>query len=149
MKKVSSVAVCAAVIAWTAAPVWAAEERELVRMPAMMQEHMLTSMRDHLDVLNEVLADLAAERFTDAGRVAETRLGTSSFGQHDAAHMAPYMPKGMQEAGTALHRAASRFALAAEETDLDRSYKGMTTLTGALSEMTAACSACHTGYRIR
>jgi cytochrome c556 len=146
--KILSAAVCAAIIAMTA-PAWAAEDRELVKMPAMMQEHMLTSMRDHLDVLNEILADIAAEKFTDAARVAESRLGTSSFGQHNAAHMAQFMPKGMQEAGTALHRAASRFALAAEETDLDRSYKSVARLTGALSEMTAACSACHAGYRIR
>jgi hypothetical protein len=138
---------CAAMVATASAQ--AADERELVKMPAMMQEHMLTSMRDHLDVLNEVLADVAAERFTEAGRVAESRLGTSSFGQHGAAHMAPFMPKGMQEAGTALHRAASRFALVAEEADLDRSYKGMAKLTGALSEMTAACTACHAGYRVR
>ena len=132
-----------------AAPALAADSRQMVSMPAMMQEHMLSSMRDHLDVLNQILADIAAEKFMEASKLAESRLGTSSYGLHDSKHMAGFMPEGMQAAGNALHRAASRFALVAEEVDLDRSYAGMKRLSGALNEMTAACSACHAGYRIR
>lgn len=132
-----------------ASPALAQDTREMVVMPAPMQEHMMASMRDHLEVLNEILADVAAERYTEAGNKAEARLGMSSFALHGSDHMRHYMPKGMQEAGGALHRAASRFQLAAQDADLDRSYDGMRKLTGALSEMTAACASCHAGYRIR
>jgi cytochrome c556 len=41
-----------------------------------------------------------------------------------------------------MHRAASRFALKAQEGEVLPAYK-------ALSEITAACVACHSGYRIR
>lgn len=127
----------------------AGDERELVRMPSMMQEHLLASMRDHLIVLGGILADLTAERFDDAAKSAEARLGLSSFGLHDSAHMAAFMPKPMQEAGSELHRAASRFAIVAKEVDVERSYDSMKKLNGALTEMVAACNACHVGYRIR
>jgi len=127
----------------------AADTRQLVEMPPQMQEHMLASMRDHLEVLNQILDDLSAERYDAAAKRAEERLGMSSFGLHGAGHMAPYMPKGMQQAGSELHRAASRFALAAQEADIDRSYAKLRSLNGAVAEMTTACTACHAGYRIR
>ncbi len=127
----------------------AGDERELVRMPSMMQEHLLASMSDHLIVLGGILVDLTAERFDDAGKAAEARLGLSSFGLHDSAHMAAFMPKPMQEAGRELHRAASRFAIVAQEADVERSYESMKKVSGALAEMVAACNACHVGYRIR
>ncbi len=150
MKRIVGAIVCACVMVCGAKAGQAAEDsREMVTMPQMMQDHMLTSMRDHLVVLNEVLGDLAAERYENAAKVAEERLGMSSFALHGSSHMAAYMPKGMQEAGNALHHAASRFALAAQEVDIDRTYAGMRRLTGALNEMTAACNACHSGYRIR
>ncbi|MBF0307293.1 MAG: hypothetical protein HQL41_16765 [Alphaproteobacteria bacterium] len=49
----------------------------------------------------------------------------------------------------ALHRAASRFAIVATNTDVDRSYAAMKDMMGALSEMTTACNGCHAGYRVR
>lgn len=127
----------------------AEDERELVQMPAMMQQHMLASMRDHLLTLGEILADVSAEKYDDAAKVAEERLGLSSFGLHDAARMAVFMPQPMQEAGTALHRAASRFAIVAKDVDVDRTYDAMKQLDSALNDMVSACNACHTGYRIR
>ncbi len=132
-----------------AAPARAADHREFVRMPAKLRTHMLASMRDHLATLNEILADLAAQRYDAASKVAETRLGMSSMGPDDAAQLGRYMPPGMARDGMALHHAASRFALAAQNADVDRSYKSMTRLIGSLSQMTAACAACHAGYRIR
>jgi hypothetical protein len=61
---------------------------------------------------------------------------------HDAAHMAKFMPEGMREAGTTMHKTASRFALKAQEGELLPAYK-------MLSELTATCVACHSAYRIR
>jgi cytochrome c553 len=52
------------------------------------------------------------------------------------------MPKAMREVGTRMHRAASRFALKAEEGELLPAYK-------MLSDVTASCVACHSAYRIR
>lgn len=130
-------------------PARADDARELVTLPPMMQDHMLANMRDHLAVLHEILTDIATEKFTDAGKVAEARLGMSSLALHGASHMAPHMPKGMQNAGSEMHHAASRFALMAQEADIDRSYDAMKKLMGAMGDVTAACAACHAGYRIR
>lgn len=118
------------------------DTRQLVELPEMMQQHMLSNMRDHLVSLNEILAFMANGQLDKAADVAESRLGMSSLDAHGASHMAPFMPAGMREAGTSMHRAASRFALKAQEGEALPAY-------GALSEVTASCVACHSGYRIR
>jgi cytochrome c556 len=56
------------------------------------------------------------------------------------------MPKGMQEAGTAMHRAASRLARTAQEVAVTND---MRPALGALAELTQQCTACHAGYRLR
>ena len=118
------------------------DSRELVNFPEMMQQHMMANMRDHVAALNEILEFMGNNEPDKAADVAENRLGMSSLDNHGAGHMASMMPKGMQAAGTSMHRAASRFALKAQEGDLLPAYK-------ALSEITAACVACHSTYRIR
>lgn len=117
------------------------DSRQLVKMPKMMQEHMLGNMRDHLQTLNQILIDMGNGKLGKAGDLAEARLGMSSLPLHGASHMAQFMPAGMQKAGTAMHHAASRFALKAQEGDLLAAYK-------ALSHVTSSCVACHAGYRI-
>ncbi|WP_036261847.1 hypothetical protein [Methylocapsa aurea] len=126
----------------------AEDDRQLVEMPEMMQQHMLTNMRDHLKALEEILADISAEKYDDAANVAEERLGMSSLERHHASHMAPYMPKPMQDAGIAFHRAASRFAIVAKNVDVERSYDAMKQLNASLSDMIVACNVCHASYRI-
>lgn len=118
------------------------DSRQLIELPEMMQQHMLTNMRDHLVVINEILLHLTNDQLDQAADLAESRLGMSSLKSHGASHMAKFMPKGMQQTGTSMHRAASRFALKAQEGDLLPAYK-------ALTEITSACVACHTSYRIR
>lgn len=120
----------------------AEDEREFVQLPELMQQHMLANMRDHLEALNEILAQMAAGELDSAAQIAESRLGMSSLESHGARHMANFMPEAMRSAGTAMHRAASRFALTAQEGEELPAY-------GALSQVTAACVACHSGYRIR
>ena len=80
-----------------------------------MAQHMLSNMRDHLVAITEILRGLGNGEFQRASEVAEGRIGLSSLDAHGAAHMAPYMPKAMQDIGTQMHRAASRFALVAQE----------------------------------
>lgn len=118
------------------------DDRQLVAMPAMMQTHMLSNMRDHLAALNEILAAMSTNELDVAADIAESRLGMSSLTSHGAGHMAKVMPAGMRSIGTQMHRAASRFALKAQEGDTATAY-------GALPEVTAACVACHAAYRIR
>jgi hypothetical protein len=118
------------------------DTRELVQLPKMMQQHMMSNMRDHLLAINEILINMADGRLDQAAEVAETRLGMSSLESHGASHMAQYMPEGMQQAGTGMHRAASRFSRIASEGDVLAAYQ-------SLSAITSACVACHTNYRIR
>ena len=122
---------------------FAAEEtRQLVKLPEMMQQHMLANMRDHLVSINEILVALENGDLGKAADIAEARLGMSSLEKHGASHMAKFMPEGMRQAGTGMHRAASRFALTAQEGELLPTYR-------MLSQVTSACVACHAAYRIR
>ena len=118
------------------------DSRVLVELPEMMQKHMMANMRDHLKTINEILLSLANNKMDEAANLAEQRLGMTSLGSHGAEHMGKFMPKGMQQAGTNMHKAASRFALKAEEGELLLAYK-------SLAEVTATCVACHSAYRIK
>lgn len=118
------------------------DSRLLVQLPEMMQVHMLSNMRDHLQSLNEILIFMGNGKLDKAAEIAEQRLGMSSLDSHGASHMAQFMPKEMQQVGNNMHRAASRFALKAEEGDLLPAYK-------MLSDITSACVACHTAFRIK
>ena len=117
------------------------DSRQLVKMPKPMQQHMLANMRDHLAAINEILSHLSNDQLDRAADIAEHRLGMSSLDDHGAEHMGKLMPEGMAQAGTSMHRAASRFALKAQEGDALEAY-------AALNDITAACVACHAGYRI-
>lgn len=55
------------------------------------------------------------------------------------------MPKAMGAIGTEMHRAASRFAVAAKDAELEG---GLNKAFGALSEVMQQCVACHNGYRV-
>lgn len=116
--------------------------RQPIGLPEMLQRHMMMNMRDHLAALDEILAAMGNGELDRAAEIAEQRLGMSSLDSHGAGHMAEFMPKGMREAGTRMHRAASRFALTAQEGELTPACK-------QLSEVTDACVACHAAYRIR
>lgn len=118
------------------------DTRQLVKFPEMMQQHMMANMRQHLESINEILFLMSNNKLDQAADVAEQRLGMTSLTSHNASHMAKFMPKGMRQAGTSMHKAASRFALTAQEGDSSAAYK-------VLGEVTSACVACHTGYRIR
>ncbi|MGE5266872.1 MAG: hypothetical protein ACM3L9_05840 [Deltaproteobacteria bacterium] len=125
---------------------WAAEDsRQPVTMPAMMQEHMLANMRDHLLAVSEIQAALAAGQYDAAAEIAEKRLGMSSLEAHGARHMAAMMPESMQAIGTAMHDSASRFSLIAQEAAVTGN---LARALGGLAEITRQCVACHVGYRL-
>ena len=135
-------AAASVILLFISASITAEETRLLVQLPEMMQQHMMSNMRDHLVAINEILINMANGEPEKAAEVAESRLGMSSLESHGASHMAKFMPEGMRQAGTSMHRAASRFALKAQEEEALPAYK-------ALSEVSSACVACHSGYRIR
>ncbi|MBL3619717.1 MAG: hypothetical protein JMN26_18655 [gamma proteobacterium endosymbiont of Lamellibrachia anaximandri] len=118
------------------------DARQLVQFPETMQQHMMSNMRDHLVAINEILTNMANDELDKAAEVAEYRLGMSSLESHGVRNRAKFMPKGMRQVGTAMHKAASRFALKAEEGEVSSAYI-------ALTEITSACVACHSAYRIR
>jgi hypothetical protein len=126
------------------APVGASDSRQLVELPAPMVQHMLSNMRDHLLALTEIQRALGDGEFQRAGDVAEQRIGLSSLESHGAAHMAPFMPQAMQDIGTRMHRAASRFSLVAQEASADGNAARA---IGALSKVTEQCVACHAAFR--
>jgi hypothetical protein len=70
----------------------------------------------------------------------------SSLDLHGAHEVAKYMPQGMQDAGTAMHRGASQFAIAVQESAASGDLKPA---LAALARTTQACVACHAGYRLQ
>ena len=124
----------------------AKDSREFVAFPPALVEHTLANMRDHLQALQQIQEHLGLGHADVAARIAESQLGMSSLGLHGAAEVSKYMPQGMQEAGSAMHRAASRFAIAAQDADVTGDMKPVFT---ALAEITAQCVGCHAGYRFK
>ena len=123
----------------------AGDARQLVNFPEPMRLHTITSMRDHLLALQEINAALSVNAFDKAASIAEQRLGMSSLERHGAAHIAPFMPQGMQDIGTQLHRAASRFAIEAQSAGVSND---VWPALASLSTVMQQCVACHAAYRL-
>jgi cytochrome c556 len=125
------------------------DDRELVKLPPMMQEHMLANMRDHLIAIEEILGELASGNVDEASAIAENRLGMSSLSLHGAEHLGKFMPEAMGAIGTQMHRAASRFSIVAQDAELNAGKTPQRKVYKALQEITENCNACHRAYRIR
>ena len=127
----------------------AEDNRQLVKLPPMLQTHMLANMRDHLAALNEMLGALADGDTDKAAGIAENRLGMSSMSLHGAEHLGKFMPAAMGEIGTQMHRAASRFVVAAQNAEFAPGRKAQREVYRALQKVTENCNACHMAFRIR
>ena len=122
-----------------------ADSRQLVEFPEMMWDHMLENMRDHLLALTKIQQYLALEKYEKAATVAENRLGMSSLDGHSASHMARFMPAAMQQIGTQMHKAASRFAIIVQEGGLEGSTPKIAEgLAGVMQQFVV----CHSSYRV-
>jgi hypothetical protein len=123
----------------------AGDARVAVRFPEPLRSHTLANMRDHLATLQRIQQAMAEARFEAAAELAESRLGLTSLTLHGAHDVARFMPQGMQDLGTGMHRAASRFAIeatnAAATGDLRKPL-------ATLAEVTSQCVACHAAYRL-
>lgn len=123
-----------------------ADPRQAVNFPEPLRTHTLANMRDHLAALGEIQAALARSDYDLAADIAEKRLGMSSLQTHGAHEVARFMPKAMQDAGTAMHRSASRFALVAKDASVSGDLKAA---VGALAQVNQTCVACHAGFRLK
>lgn len=121
------------------------DSRQLVNFPEPMRLHTIASMRDHLLALQQINEALSKNEFDKASSIAETRLGMSSLESHGAAHIAPFMPKGMQEIGTGMHKAASRFAVEAQNASVGNDVRPALAALGGVMQQ---CVACHSAYRL-
>ena len=122
-----------------------ADSRQLVQFPEPMRLHTITSMRDHLRALQEINVALSKSEFDNAARIAEQRLGMSSLATHGAHDIAPFMPQGMQDIGTQMHRAASRFAVDAQTASVSNDVRPALAALGTVMQQ---CVACHAAYRL-
>jgi len=126
-------------------PVVQTDSRHLVKLPEAMRLHTISSMRDHLLALQEIDVALSQNAFDRAASIAEQRLGMSSLELHGAAHIAPFMPQGMQDLGTQMHRAASRFAIDAQTASVSNDVRPALAALGTVMQQ---CVACHAAYRL-
>ncbi len=124
----------------------AADSRVLVAFPGKLAEHTLSNMRDHLAALQEIQEALAKGDNGKAAKIAEDRLGMSSLTLHGAHDVAGYMPKGMQDIGSGMHRSASRFAVEAQNAGVTGDLKPA---LAALATVTGQCVGCHAQYRLK
>ena len=122
------------------------DTREHVQLPPPMADHMLSNMRDHLLALQEMLDAMAKGEMDIVAKIAEQRLGMTSLQLHGAHDMSKFMPKGMQDAGSGMHRAASRLAVAAKDAGVTGDLKPT---LAAMATVTAQCAGCHAGYRVK
>lgn len=122
----------------------AGDDRQPVVLPEPMRTHTIANMRDHLLALQQISEALSKGEFDAASRVAEARLGMTSLQAHGAAHVAAFLPAPMQDIGTRMHRAASRFAVEAQSAGASNDLRPV---LGALSAVIGQCVACHAAFR--
>jgi hypothetical protein len=122
------------------------DPRTLVELPDELRVHMLTNMRDHLLALQQIQEALADDEFEEAAQIAEQRLGMTSMERHGAHAVGPFMPQAMRMTGTAMHRAASQFAVTASDASATGDVKPA---LADLARVTAQCVACHEGFRVQ
>lgn len=127
------------------APAMPPDTRLAEGFPEPLRTHTLANMRDHLLALGQIQEALALGNYDTAADIAEKRLGMSSLEAHGAHQVARYMPKAMQDAGSAMHRSASQFAVAAKDASVNGDRKSA---LGALARVTQTCVACHAGFRL-
>ncbi|MDH3527707.1 MAG: hypothetical protein OEM43_09435, partial [Gammaproteobacteria bacterium] len=93
--------------------------------------------------LNKILANRGPGERDKAAEIAEQGSGMSSLKSHGSSCMVKFLAEGMHQAGTGIHRAASRFPLLkVQEGELLSAYK-------MLPEIGCHYVACHSGYWIR
>ena len=122
------------------------DTRVAVEFPGSMKEHILTNMRDHLLAVSQIQEAIGNGQYDKAAQIAENRLGQTALKTHNAYENSKFMPKGMQEIGTQMHRSASKFAIEVQNSGATGDIKPAML---ALSKTTQACVACHAAYKLK
>lgn len=125
-------------------PFIANAERQSAELPSHVSKQLMSNMRDHLEALEDITLLLSESNYVDAADTAEKRLGMSTVEIHYKKHVGKYMPKGMRDIGSQMHKAASDFAISAREAEKDG---GLNKAFAALSQVMKQCVACHDLYR--
>jgi len=116
------------------------DTRTAVPLVPMMAHHQKQEMRDHLAVVQEVAAALAAGDFAGV-ETAARRIGYSDEEAQMCTHMGAGAP-GFTDAAIEFHHTADAIGQAARQRD------SAAVLT-ALSRTLATCTACHTRFKQR
>jgi cytochrome c556 len=145
LKKISTTGFFMALVMLFSSGSVIADSRIKVDLPDMMREHMMSNMRGHLQALEIITRNLAEHNYEQAADEAEKSLGMSSLESHGAKHLGKFMPAEMAAIGQQMHHAASRFALAARDAEVEG---GLDKAFGALSDVMQNCLACHSAYRV-
>jgi hypothetical protein len=114
------------------------DSRTPVPLTAMMATHQKQEMRDHLRVVQEVVAALGKDDF-DAIAKSAARIGWSEQQAAMCKHMGAGAP-GFAEVGEHFHKTADSIAEAARHKD----RAGVVTALGATLQ---TCTGCHETYR--
>jgi len=133
------------ILALIAGGLYAQDARVEVEYPKELKQETLHHMREHLEIIQQIIEALSKYDFEKAAKLAEENLGMSSMKKHGAKKAAKYLPKGMKMAGFMLHKSASEFATLASVSDKE----DMGDVLQAFSKVTASCVACHAGYKFK
>jgi hypothetical protein len=114
------------------------DARKPVPLLPMMAQHQKQNMRDHLAVVQEVVAALGAGDFAKVARSAK-RMGYSEEMGQMCGHMGAGAP-GFTEQALAFHHTADRIAEAAARND-------SAAVLSALGTTLATCTTCHANYK--
>ena len=119
-------------------PTAALDARAPLPLTAVMAEHQKRNMREHLAVVQEIVAALAADDLAAAGTTAR-KIGYSDSMAQMCQHMGAGAA-GFTEKALAFHRTADTIAAAAGKGDTPGVVR-------ALGETLQACVGCHAAYR--
>ena len=116
------------------------DQRKPLPLLPMMANHQKQSMREHLSVVQEVVAATAAGDFGHVAQAAQ-RMGYSEAMAQRCEHLGAGAV-GFSEQALAFHHSADRIVAAAQRQNLPA-------VLSALSETLLTCTACHESYKQR
>ena len=114
------------------------DQRKPLPLLPMMANHQKESMREHLAVVQEVVAATATRDFAKVAQAAR-RIGYSQAMGQMCEHMGAGAP-GFTEQALAFHHSADRIVDAAKRED-------SVAVLSALGETLATCTGCHAAYK--
>lgn len=135
--------VAMAALLMAATSVAAEDPRTVIKLPAEVRAAFMEHMRDHMDSLDDVMAELAVGDLKAAAQVAREQLVRGS-----GAGFGRYLPIEFREMGLGMHRAAAEFANVADAAQVEPTAANWKETMAALQAISAHCRACHSAFRV-